>query len=377
MHRFVPVALAAAIATALLAVGAAPAAPSGKDNHFKVTPLASDVPGLAPATDANLKNTWGLARGDTTPWWIANNGTASTSVYTGAGTRVDIGGLPAQGVPGDPTGAVFSGIPGQFQVGTTADPTTPGMSNFIFDGEDGTISAWSIGSSAALVTVPSTGAVYKGLAISNGASGPRLYATDFAQGSGHSRVDVFDGSWNPVNTPGAFVDRKLPKHYGPFGIQTIGDRVFVTYAKQQRGSDDEKHGRGLGIVDVYDLDGKFLRRVARHGQLNAPWGLAWAPQSFGRFGGDLLVGNFGDGQINAYKEMQNGHFEHRGTLHAAKHGRLSIDGLWALEFGNAGSNGNPDTLFFTAGINDEADGLFGTITPRQGPTHGHKHGPKH
>src|SRR5207249_3991310 len=299
----------------------------------------------------------------TSPWWIANNGTASTSVYTGAGVRVDIGGLPAQGVPGDPTGAVFSGIAGQFQVGTTASPTTLGTSNFIFDGEDGTISAWRIGSTAALVTVPSAGAVYKGLAISNGPSGPRLYATDFAQGPGHSRVDVFDGSWNPVNTPGAFVDRKLPKHYGPFGIQTIGDRVFVTYAKQQPGSDDEKHGRGLGIVDVYDLDGKFLRRVAQHGQLNAPWGLAWAPASFGRFGGDLLVGNFGDGQINAYQEMANGRFGYRGMLQIGDDEPLAIDGLWALQFGHGAANNGPtDTLFFTAGPNDEEDGLFGTIT---------------
>ena len=371
MHRFVSAAIAATIATALLAAGAAPAA--SPSHRYTVTPLASDVPGLAPTTDPNLVNTWGLARSATSPWWIADNGNASTSVYTGAGVRVDIGGNATQGVPGDPTGAVFSGIAGQFQVGTTASPTTLAPSNFIFDGEDGTISAWRIGSTAALVTVPSTGAVFKGLAISNGASGPRLYATDFAQGTGHSRVDVFDGSWNPVNTPGAFVDPRLPKNYGPFGIQTIGDRVFVTYAKQQHGSNDEAHGRGLGIVDAYDLDGKFLGRVAQHGQLNAPWGLAWAPASFGRFGGDLLVGNFGDGQINAYKEMRNGHFEHRGTLHAAKHGKLSIDGLWALEFGNAGANGDPDTLFFTAGINDEADGLFGTITPKQGP----KHSPKH
>src|SRR5215467_2232180 len=202
MKRLVPVALAATLAVALFAVGGTSAAPPG--NQYTVTPLASDVPGLAPATDANLQNTWGLARSGTSPWWIANNATASTSVYTGAGTRVDVGGLPAQGVPGDPTGAVFSGIAGQFQVGTTASPTTLGTSNFVFDGEDGTISAWRGGSTAALVTVPSTGAVFKGLAISNGASGPRLYATDFAQGAGHSRVDVFDGSWNPVNTPGAF-----------------------------------------------------------------------------------------------------------------------------------------------------------------------------
>jgi uncharacterized protein (TIGR03118 family) len=115
-------------------------------------------------------------------------------------------------------------------------------------------------------------------------------------------------------------------------------------------------------VDVYNLEGKFLQRVAQHGQLDAPWGLAMAPASFGRFGGDLLVGNFGEGQINAYKEMRSGRFVHRGTLRLGRR-KLSIDGLWALEFGNAGANGNPDTLYFTAGINDEADGLFGTITP--------------
>jgi uncharacterized protein (TIGR03118 family) len=366
MHRLVPVALAATLVAALLAVGATSAAPPG--NHYKVTPLASDIPGLAPATDPNLQNTWGLARSATSPWWIANNATASTSVYTGAGARVDVGGLPAQGVPGDPTGAVFSGIAGQFQVGTTADPNTLGTSAFIFDSEDGTISAWRGGSTAALVTVPASvtsGAVFKGLAISNGPSGPRLYATDFANG----RIDVFDGGWNPVNVPGAFVDPKLPKFYAPFGIQTIGDRVFVTYGKQQPGSNDEAHGRGLGVVDAYDLDGNFLGRVAQHGQLNAPWGLAWAPASFGRFGGDLLVGNFGDGQINAYAEKSNGQFVYRGKLDSVRHGefikdgKVSISGLWALEFGNSGSNGDKQTLFFTAGLNDEADGLFGTITP--------------
>src|SRR5262249_14349199 len=145
--------------------------------------------------------------------------TASTSVYTGSGTRVDVGGIPAQGVPGDPTGTVFSGIAGAFQGGTAASPTTLGTSDFIFDGEEGTVSAWRGGSTAALVTVDmsSAGAVFKGLAISNGSSGPRLYATDFAQGHGHSRVDVFDGSWNPVNTPGSFVDPRLPRNYGPFG----------------------------------------------------------------------------------------------------------------------------------------------------------------
>jgi uncharacterized protein (TIGR03118 family) len=356
MHRFVPAALVITIAAALLAVGAAPAAPPS--DRYPVTPLVSNNPDLAPTTDANLQNAWGLARSGGSPWWIADNGAAKTSVYTGSGTLFKIGGLDAQDVPGAPTGAVFSGIPGQFQVGTMANPTTLSASNFVFASEDGTISAWR-GPPAALVTVDmsSAGAVFKGLAISNGPSGPRLYATDFANG----RVDVFDGSWHLVDAPGAFVDPKLPKHFAPFGIQTIGDRVFVTYGKQQRGSDDEAHGRGLGAVDVYDLNGNLLGRVARHGQLNAPWGVAWAPASFGRFGGDLLVGNFGDGRINAYKEKPNGHFEHRGTLRAAHHGKLTIDGLWALEFGNSGNNGDPNTLFFTAGPNDESDGLFGTI----------------
>jgi uncharacterized protein (TIGR03118 family) len=181
MQRLVPVALAATLISALFFVGAAPGAPPGK--HYAVTPLASDVPGLAPTTDPNLQNTWGLARSATSPWWIADNATASASVYTGAGAQVDIGGLTAQGVPGDPTGAVFSGIAGQFQVGTTADPTMLAPSNFVFDSEDGTISAWRGGSTAALVKVDmsSSGAVFKGLAISNGPSGPRLYATDFAQ----------------------------------------------------------------------------------------------------------------------------------------------------------------------------------------------------
>jgi uncharacterized protein (TIGR03118 family) len=347
--------LAAAIVAGLAAAAPTQAGPPG--NSYLVTPLVSDNPSLAPTTDPNLHNSWGLARSATSPWWIADNGTDMTSVYTGAGVLVQIGGLNAQGVPGDPTGAVFSGITGQFRVGTTATPTL-GASNFIFDSEGGTISAWRIGSSAALVTVPhSAGAVFKGLAISNGASGPRLYAADFGRGT----VDVFDGGWNLLTTPGAFVDPNLPNGYTPFGIQTIGNRVFVTYAKKGAGI-DEVDGQGLGIVDAYDLDGHLLTRVAQHGQLNAPWGLALAPADFGRFGGDLLVGNFGDGQINAYEEMPNGHFEHRGTLHAADGGRLVIDGLWALEFGNAGSNGDSHHLFFTAGPNGEDDGLFGTIT---------------
>ena len=177
------------------------------------------------------------------------------------------------------------------------------------------------------------GAIYKGLAIADTAAGPRLYAADFH----NARVDVFDGSFGLV-PDGGFVDPGLPAGYAPFNIQTIGDRVFVTYAKQDADAEDEIAGQGRGFVDVYDTAGNLLGRVAQHGQLNAPWGLALAPASFGRFGGDLLVGNFGDGEINAYEELPNGHFEHRGELRGTDGKPLAIDGLWALEFGNDGSS---------------------------------------
>lgn len=348
---------AAVLSLALVAAAPLPAAPPG--GNYTVTPLASDVPGVAPTLDANLVNGWGLARSATSPWWVADNGTDKTTIYNGAGALQMIGGHAFQDVGGGPTGAVFSGIAGQFQVGTTAAPTTLGPSNFVFASEDGKIRAWRGGSTAALVTASGgTGAIFKGLAISNGAAGPRLYATDFH----NARVDVFDGGWNMVNVPGAFVDPDLEPGYAPFGIQTIGSRVFVTYAKQDADAADEIAGQGRGFVDAYDLVGHFLGRVAEHGQLNAPWGLAAAPASFGRFGGDLLVGNFGDGRINAYAEEADGTFAPRGTLRDADGKKLEIDGLWALEFGNAGANGTPRQLFFTAGPEDESHGLFGTIT---------------
>jgi uncharacterized protein (TIGR03118 family) len=164
-----------------------------------------------------------------------------------------------------------------------------------------------------------------------------------------------------VTAPGAFVDPKLKKGFAPFGIQTIGDRIFVAYAKQDAAGEDEVAGKGLGFVDMFGTDGAFLGRVATRGQLNAPWGLALAPESFGRFGGDLLVGNFGDGQINAYEPEDDGHFEHEGKLRGPDHKALAIDGLWAIQFGNGAAAGPTDTLFFTAGPDEETHGLFGKI----------------
>jgi len=278
---------------------------------------------------------------------VSDNGANFSTLYqttAGVTSKVQLN----VGVGGAPTGTVFNGTAGAFKVPSGQTGV------FLFSSEDGQIRAWP-GSGNAQVTVDHRfdGAIFKGLAI---APGPLLYATDFH----NDRVDVFDGTWTQV---GSFTDTGLPDGYAPFGIQTIGNRIFVTFAKQDEEASDELHGQGLGFVDVFDTSGNLLERVAQHGQLNAPWGLALAPSGFGRFGGDLLVGNFGDGQINAYEELPNGHFEHRGELTDSSGGSLTIDGLWALEFGNGGRAGPTNELFFTAGPDDEANGLFGAINP--------------
>jgi uncharacterized protein (TIGR03118 family) len=319
---------------------------AAESNAYTVTPLVSDQPGVAPTTDGHLVNAWGLASSATSPWWVNDNGTDLSTLYTGAGTKVNL----EVAVGGGPTGIVFNSTPGF--VLANGRPAA-----FIFDSEDGAVRAWN-GGTIANVVVPSVGGIYKGLAIANTASGPRLYAADFH----NARIDVFDGSFGLVPDSG-FEDPTLPAGYGPFNVQTIGGRVFVAYAKQDEDAEDEVAGQGLGFVDVYDLAGNLLGRVAQHGQLDAPWGLALAPAGFGRFAGDLLVGNFGNGEINAYEELGNGQFEHRGTLRDADGKKISIDGLWALQIAQGGNNGTPGTLFFTAGPDEESHGLFGTITP--------------
>jgi uncharacterized protein (TIGR03118 family) len=360
MHRVALSGVLAAFVLSLVLAAAAPVSAAPPGAQYTMKALVSSVPGVA-NTDANLVNAWGLTRSSTSPWWVSDNGSNATTIYNAAGGLLSIGGNPFQGVQGAPTGAVFSGIAGQFQVGTAASPTTLGTSNFIFDGEDGIISAWR-GPPAAL-PVPAhgmDGAVYKGLAISNGPAGPMLYATDFHNGA----VEVFNGSWTNVTQPGMFTDPDIPAGFAPFGIQTIGSTVFVTYAKQDAVAHDDVAGQSLGFVDAYDLTGHLLARVATRGQLNSPWGLAMAPDSFGRFGGDLLVGNFGDGQINAFADTSDG-WVPRGTLRDADGGKLTIDGLWALQFGggvNVANDGTADQLFFTAGPADESEGLFGMIT---------------
>jgi uncharacterized protein (TIGR03118 family) len=332
-----------------VAIVAASPLSAAERNAYTVTPLVSDQPGVAPNTDPNLVNAWGLASGPTSPWWVSDNETNVSTLYRGSD------GLPQAlvvSVDGAPTGTVFNGTTG-FAL------ATGGVARFIFDTEDGTVRAWNPaqGTDSVLAADRSdVEASYKGLAIADTSAGPRLYAADFH----NARVDVFDGSFGLVPDSG-FVDPSLPSGYAPFGIQSIGDRVFVSYAKQDADAGDEVAGQGKGFVDAYDTAGNLLARVAQHGQLNAPWGLALAPASFGRFAGDLLVGNFGDGQINAYAEHGNGHFTHRGELRDESGRSLTIDGLWALEFGQGGNNGPAGTLFFTAGPDDETHGLFGQI----------------
>jgi uncharacterized protein (TIGR03118 family) len=349
----------AIVSLALVAAVQAAGSPPGRGDYL-VTPLVGNVAGSAHATDPNLVNGWGLARSATSPWWVADNGpdpsTSKSTLYTAAGAINPL----VVSVPGGPTGTVFTGIAGNFQIGTTAT-TTLAPSNFVFATESGQILAWRGGSTAALVTPADGGpdAVYKGLTLATPpGGGPLLYATDFHNG----RVDVFDGTWANVTPPGSFVDPNLPKGYAPFGIQAIGSNIFVTYGDQDAAAHDEIDKPGRGIVDEYDLQGNLVATVARHNQLDAPWGVAMAPATFGRYGGDLLVGNFGDGEINAYSQGVGGNWRHEGTLRLTTGRQLSIDGLWGLYFGNAGSNGTPNQLFFAAGPDDESNGLFGMIT---------------
>ena len=334
-----------------LALAAAPAAQAGGDhgNVYKKRNLVSDIDGVARITDHNLVNPWGLSFGPATPAWVADNGTDVSTLYRGAIHRsipmivplvVDITG-------GAPTGTVFNP--------TTGFPVNGAPARFIFDSEAGTITAWNSGTTAQTV-VPSSGAIYKGLAIAMNGKKPLLYAADFHG----AKIDVFDQGFAATTVPGGFADPNLPAGFAPFNIQEIAGRLVVAYAQQDADAEDEVAGPGLGYVDVFDTSGHLLRRLISQGELNAPWGLAVAPRHFGRFSGDLLVGNFGDGAIHAYNP-RTGNF--RGTLMNKDGNPILINGLWALRFGN-GVIGTPQTLLFTAGIADEAHGLFGEIVAR-------------
>ena len=348
--------LAAVAAFTVFALTALPAAAANL-GVFSVHNLVSD--GFVPAdrTDANLVNGWGLASGPATPWWVADNGTDVSTLYQGDGTPVPL----VVKVEGGPTGLVFNGGQG-FVV---RDHGASGAARFIFASEDGKIRGWS---PAVPPPPPATAAIvaadrshvhanYKGLAIASTSHGDLLYAADFH----NARVDVFDSAFQLV-TDRAFVDPQLPHGFAPFGIQSLAGHVFVAYAKQDEEAEDEVAGPGLGFVSMFDTAGNFLRRVASGGNLNAPWGLTVAPHGFGATGGKLLVGNFGDGRINAFTPTPTGMFTSEGPLLGADHHPIVIDGLWGIGFGNGAAAGPTTTLFFAAGPGDEEHGLFGSIT---------------
>ena len=341
-------------ATAVVALtGAGPAGATGHPgtSAFTQRNLVSDIPGVARITDPNLVNPWGLSAGPATPLWVADNGTDVSTLYSG-GVR---GSIPmiaplVVGIPGGaPTGTVYNPTTG-FAVGGAA-------ARFIFDSEAGQITAWHPGLGTQAQTVAATPhAIYKGLALAATPKGAWLYAADFHGG----KIDVFDDRFGPVHLkPGAFADHALPAGFAPFNVQELGGSIYVTYAKQDADAEDEVPGAGLGYVDVFDPTGRLLRRLISGGALNAPWGLAIAPAGFGGLDGALLVGNFGDGAINAY-DVGTG--ASRGALTNEDGNPIRIDGLWALRFGN-GVFGTPRSLVFTAGIADEAHGLLGTIVP--------------
>jgi uncharacterized protein (TIGR03118 family) len=324
---------------------------------YSQTNLVSDVPNLAATTDPNLVNSWGITFSSTSPVWIADNGTGLSTLYTGTGSIVPlVVTIPppkdAEG-PSAPTGIVFNGG-GGFNV---KQHDISGSSVFIFDTEDGTISGWSPGVDAhnAILAVDNSegeaGAVYKGLAIGTADNHTFIYADNFRSGW----VEMYDSNFKWVKN---FTDTDLPLGYAPFGIQNINNKLYVTFALQDEAKHDDVAGQGHGFLDVFDLNGNKLKRLVSHGALNSPWGLALAPPTFGKFSGNLLVGNFGNGHISAYN-VQTG--ASLGQLRNTAGAELAIDGLWGLKFGNGGAAGPTNTLLFTAGPDHEAHGLFGRI----------------
>jgi uncharacterized protein (TIGR03118 family) len=348
--------------SAALALVTCVAAAQDEDRHqpqpfYRNQVLVSN--GAVPSNfvDPNLINGWGVAFNPQGFVWVSSADAGKATLYDGTGSPQSlVVTIPGpNGTMGNPTGIVFS-------AGTdfvVSNGTTSGPARFIFATEQGTLAGWAPNVNAlnAFTAVDNSGAEskYTGLTLSGNGTTHLLYAANFRQ----ARIDVFDGTFKPVQAPGGFHDPKLPQGYAPFGVQAINGDIYVTYAKQNETHEDEVQGPGRGFVNVFDPDGNLIRRVASRGVLNAPWGLALAPASFGPFGGALLVGNLGDGSINAFGP-RSGKF--LGTLRDANHRRVHVDGLWGMAFGNGISQQNTNALFYAAGPNGEQDGAYGVIT---------------
>ena len=343
------------------------AAPVIFAGHIVQTNLVSNLPGIAAQPpDANLVNSWGIVHGPKTPWWVADNGTGVTTLYTGNGTsvaqlpKVVLPSPSGPSVGSTPTGAVFNG---------TTDFMFQGKpSLFMFATEDGTIVVWSPADGmTGQIAKPANGGVYKGLAIGQQGSLNRLYVANFHD----AIVEVYDTNFKPVSMPvAAFTDPMIPAGFAPFNVLNINGMLFVSFAMQkQPDRHDEADGPGLGYVDVFNGSGVLQMRLEHGKWMNAPWGMVQAPGNFGEWSNRLLIGQFGSGQIATF----DSHGEFEGLLRGPKGKPININGLWGLGFGNDGAAGPSNTLFFAAGLNDEADGLFGTLTPSK-PGHGDDQG---
>jgi len=358
-----------------LALAGTPAAAFASSGHHQAphhdlklnqVNLASDIPGMAPLTDPDLKNPWGISHAPTSPLWVSNQGTNSSTLYTlppgsATVTKVPTVRVTMAGSVAGPTGQVNNtGTGFVLSNGTVSAPAA-----FIFATLDGHIEAWSpmvdplIGNTEDKATVP--GAGYTGLAIASTSHGDQLFAANFAQG----RVDVFDSAFHQVKTARwQFRDPRLPRGYLPFNTQALNGNIFVAYDKADPVTHRQAVGRGLGVVDEFSPDGHLISRITSGGALNAPWGLAIAPASWGHAAGSLLVGNFGDGRINILAK-QGHHFAHRitGLVRDISTGKpFAEPGLWGLLPGTA-ANGGTDALWFTAGLNHEQNGLLGVLRP--------------
>jgi uncharacterized protein (TIGR03118 family) len=330
----------AAALAGLCMLAAATTASAGPIGYQQIN-LASNVPLLAPNTDPNLRNPWGVSFGPSTPFWVSNQVTRVATLYNAAGAPqplvVTIPG--AGGGPGDPTGQAFVG-------GLGFNMKSGGTAAFVFATLEGTIDAWNGGTSAAVQVTSTAGAAYTGLAVVNS----HLFAADNKNG----RIDVYDSNFNPSSVSGSFVDPSLPAGFVPYNIQVINGQFYVTY--NMEGSD-------AGYIGIFDLNGNFIRQIS-DSHLESPWGMTLAPMSFGQFGGDLLVGNEDEGTINAFNSI-TGAFV--GTLSDMSGNPIVNTGLWSLAFRAPGSGFDPNALFFTAGIDEENDGLFGEIVPAAVP----------
>lgn len=343
--------------SALLALACA-TYPAHAQNAFVQHNLVSDIAGLGDHTDKRLVNAWGIVSSPTSPWWVNANGTGFSLVYDGTGAGVPAGNPIAVPVavpagdqnPAAATGIVFNGTQ-DFQIAANKP------ASFIFVTEDGTISGWNSGANGgqAVMEVSQPNSAYKGAAIGQMNGKNVIYAANFRQ----ARIDVFDSLFKPVQLSStAFQDPQIPEGYAPFNVAVINGSVFVAFAKQDDQKHDDVAGHGNGYLDKFAPDGTLIARFEHGPWMNAPWGIALAPGNFGALSSRLLLGNFGSGQIAAF-DSTSGQFV--GMLRG-KRKPITIDGLWGLGFGNDAAAGPSNVLFFSAGIQDEAHGLFGTLT---------------